>query len=205
MFDVQRSGRLATLALTACLLAAGCAALPVLAPAPAPAPPSLKARQAATSFSINGRIAARDTGDTKRGFSGGFSWDHKSDRDVVELLTPLGQIAARLTLTVAGADIELADGQHTTTRDPEQFLTRAIGIGMPLAALPYWMQAVAAPSAPVRAEADAIGRPAALWQNGWLIRYTEYADAGVDAYPTRIELSQGDTEARMIIADWKTP
>ena len=201
MSDVERTGRLAILALTACLLAAGCASLPGLAPASS----SLKARQAATSFSVSGRIAARDIGDTKRGFSGSFSWDHKSDRDVVELLTPLGQIAARLTLTVAGADIELADGQHTTTRDPEQFLMRVLGIGMPIAALPYWMQAVAVPSATVRAEADAIGRPAALWQNGWQIRYTEYADAGVDAYPTRIELSQGDIEARMIIADWKTP
>ena len=52
---------------------------------------------------------------------------------------------------------------------------------MPLLALPYWMQAVPVPSIASRAEADPVGRPSALSQSGWQIRYTEYADASSDA------------------------
>lgn len=185
--------------LLACALLAGCATRP-------PSIPALKAREVAKTFSVNGRIAARDTGDSKRGFSGGFSWDHRNGEDVVELLTPLGQIAARVTMRASGTtSIDLADGQRATTQEPEQYLSRALGINLPISALPYWMQAAPVPSLPVRAEADAIGRPAALWQSGWQIRYGEYADETLAAHPTRIDLVQGDVEAKMIISEWKTP
>ena len=177
---------------------AGCASLPSKVA-------TLKARDVAEIFTVSGRIAARDTGDSKRGFSGGFSWDHRPGEDVVELLTPLGQIAARITMRASGTSIELADGQRATTQDPEQYLSRALGISLPISALPYWMQAAPVPSVPVRSEADAAGRPAAIWQNGWQIRYGEYTSESLAAHPTRIDLVQGDVEAKMIISEWKTP
>jgi outer membrane lipoprotein LolB len=159
-------------------------------------------RPLATNFTATGRIAARASGDAKRGFSGGFAWTHGPAEDVVELLTPLGQIAARMTMTAAGAEIELPDGERTRTSDPEQFLSDALGVSLPVAALPHWLQAVPLARIPFHAEADAIGRPITLWQNGWQIQYTAYADETTGAYPTRIQLTQGDIEARMIISEW---
>ena len=167
--------------------------------------PPLAARKVAATFTVNGRIAVRETSEAKRGFSGGFVWVHKPGEDVVELLTPLGQIAARMTMTPAGADIELADGQRSRTADPERFLSQSLGVSLPLAALPYWMQAAPVPSVPSRAEADPAGRPVALWQNGWQIRFAAYADDTTQANPTRIDLRQGDVEARLIISEWKAP
>ena len=179
---------------------AGCATQPAT-------PAAFQAREIAPTFSVSGRIAARttDTGNARRGFSGGFTWAHKPGEDAIELLTPLGQIAARLMMTPTITRIELADGQRSTTDDPERFLGRALGINLPIAALPYWMQAAPVPSTPMRAEPDAIGRLEALWQNGWQIRYSQYSDAAANAYPTRIDLSQGDVEARIIISEWKSP
>lgn len=184
--------------LPACLVLAGCSTLPD----PSTLPTPLASRQLAANFTAAGRVAARATGDGKRGFSGGFAWTHRPAEDVVELLTPLGQIAARLTMTAAGAEIELSDGRRTFTSDPEQFLSDALGVTLPVAALSYWLQAVPLARVPFRAEGDAIGRPITLWQNGWQIQYTAYADETTGAYPTRMQLTQGDIEARMIISEW---
>ena len=199
----SRSIPFAALVVAVAVVLAACATQPAT-------PAAFQAREVASTFSVSGRIAARTTdtgsgGDARRGFSGGFTWAHKPGEDAIELLTPLGQIAARLTMTPSVTHIELADGQRATTDDPEQYLGRALGISLPIAALPYWMQAAPVPSTPMRAEPDPIGRLEALWQNGWQIRYSQYSDAAANAYPTRIELSQGDVEARIIISEWKSP
>lgn len=163
---------------------------------------ALAPRVLSSNFTAAGRVAARDTGDTRRGFSGGFSWTHRPAEDIVELLTPLGQIAARMTMTAAGADIELSDGSRTFAADPERFLADALGITLPVNALPYWLQALPVATSAFRAEADALGRPTTLWQNGWQIQYTEYADATAGSYPARMQLALGSVEARMIISEW---
>ena len=87
----------AAAALPAILFLAACSTLPGQPAAPS----ALAARPFVANFTAAGRVAARLTGDDKRGFSGGFNWTHQPAQDVVELLTPLGQIAARLTMTVA--------------------------------------------------------------------------------------------------------
>ena len=109
-----------------------------------------------------------------------------------------------MTLTRDGATVELSDGRTTQTADPEQFLSDAFGVPLPLAALPNWFQAVPISGKPYRAEADALGRPTILWQNGWQIQYTAYADETAGARPSRLQLNQGDVEARMIISEWST-
>jgi outer membrane lipoprotein LolB len=190
--------RVRTAALAAVVLLAACSTLSDQSTSLA----RLALRQPAENFTAAGRVAARVTGETNRGFSGGFVWTHRPAEDVVELMTPLGQIAARLTMTAAGAEIELADGRRSITSDPEQFLSEALGATLPVAALPRWLQAMPLARVPYRAEADAMGRPLTLWQNGWQIQYTAYSDETAGAYPTRMQLNQGDVEARMIVSEW---
>jgi outer membrane lipoprotein LolB len=185
------------------VVAGGCSTL--APPAPVAGAPNLANRPLAPSFTASGRVAARVTGDSARGFSGGFTWSHGTGGDTIELLTPLGQIAARMRVTPAGAEIETSDGRKTVADDPERFFAEVVGVGLPLAALPNWMQAVPLAATPFRAEADAKGRPVILWQSGWQIQYADYADDAIWARPTRLQLNQGDVEARMIIAEWSTP
>jgi outer membrane lipoprotein LolB len=193
-----RARRVRPAALAAFVVLGACSTLPEHSAPPTP----LAARPVAESFTASGRLAARVTGESNRGFSGGFAWTHRPSEDVIDLLTPLGQIAARLTVTTAGAEIELPDGRRTVTADPEQFLSESLGVRLPVAALPHWLQAVPLARLPYRAEADALGRPLTLWQNGWWIQFTDYSDQTPDAYPTRIQLNHGDIEARMIISTW---
>ena len=138
--------------LTSFVILAGCSTLSDQSTPPS----SLVFRPLAANFTAAGRVSARVTGDSKRGFSGGFAWTHRPAEDIVELLTPLGQIAARMTVTAAGADIELPDGRRTFTADPEQFLSDALGVTLPVVALPYWLQAVPIAKVPFRVEGDAL-------------------------------------------------
>jgi outer membrane lipoprotein LolB len=188
----------------AIVLAAGCSTLgsPLSGAPSTQSQSALAARPLATTFTAAGRVAARVSGASARGFSGGFSWAHRAADDTIELLTPLGQIAARINLTPAGATIELPDGTTTSTSDPEGFLTESFGVALPLAALPSWLQGVPVRGAPYRAEADAVGRPSTIWQNGWQIQYTEYSSDAPTARPTRIQLNQGNVDARMIVSEW---
>lgn len=179
-----------------------CSTVPIQSTAAATA---IKARALLTTFNVSGRIAARDVGEIKRGFSGGFSWNHTQTDDVVELLTPLGQIAARLTMTASGTTIELANGQRVTTGEPEAYVARVLGLRLPIRALPYWMQGAPVPGSAIRVEADSVGRLGLLWQDGWQIRYGDYASASFEANPTQIDLTQGDIEARILIDEWKGP
>ena len=191
----------AAVAGVATVVVSGCSTVPVQSAAAT----AIKPRALAATFNASGRIAVRDVGENKRGFSGGFSWNHTPTDDVVELLTPLGQIAARLTMTTTGTTIELADGQRASTAEPEAYLARVLGIRLPIRALPYWMQGAPVPGSSIGAEADSAGRLALLWQDGWQIRYGDYADESFDANPTRIDLAQGDIEARILIGEWKAP
>ena len=115
-------------ALAVGILCAGCSTLtPQIVPAA-----KLGPRPLAAAFTASGRVAARVTCEGSRGFSGGFSWVHRPGIDTIELLTPLGQIAARMTLTPAGATIEQSNGGTTQTANPEQFLSDNFGVSLPL-------------------------------------------------------------------------
>jgi outer membrane lipoprotein LolB len=199
-------GRLPTRGVLALCVAAGFAGgCSTLSPPSSVENTKLATRPLAASFTATGRVAARVTGDASRGFSGGFTWSHGAGVDTIEFLTPLGQIAARMHVTPSGAEVQTSDGRNTVADDPERFFSEAIGVALPLAALPNWMQAVPVAGTPYRAETDPIGRPAVLWQSGGQIQYTDYADDSVSARPTRLQLNQGNVEARMIIAEWSAP
>jgi outer membrane lipoprotein LolB len=188
---------------TALLLITGCASL--RSPSDTDREPRatvLAPRPLATSFTAAGRVAARVTGDNTRGFSGGFSWTRRPGGDTIELLSPLGQVAARMSVSESGAVIELSDGTRTNTADPEGFLSESFGVALPIAALPHWFQGVPLPGTSYRAEADSLGRPVTIWQNGWQIEYSDYASDTVTAQPRRLHLIQGDVDARMIISEW---
>lgn len=194
--------RACVFAICAVVAITGCSTLEPPSPA---GNPKLATRSVAERFTASGRVAARVTGDTSRGFSGGFTWTHGPGVDTIELLTPLGQIAARMRVTSSGAEVQTSDGRNTIAADPERFFSEAIGVALPLAALPNWMQAVPVAGTPYRAETDPFGRPAVLWQSGWQIQYTDYAGESISARPTRLQLNQGDVEARMIISEWSAP
>jgi outer membrane lipoprotein LolB len=186
----RRQGTVALL--LAALLATGCA---TQATAPQ-APPAQRTLHEA--FSLEGRLSASDG---ERAASGRLEWQHHDRGDAWTVLSPLGQIVARLERTPAGALLRTADGAHYAAASADELLPRVLGIDAPVERLPGWVQASPGPQADIRQRDDA-GRPALVIDAGWRIEYPDYASDDPAAPPRRIDLSRGDARLRLIIDRW---
>lgn len=155
-------------------------------------------RQAQPSFDLDGRLSATD-GD--RAASGRIEWKHDSQQDDWTAYSPLGQIVARLTSAPSGAELSLANGERHRAPGADRLLPALIGVDVPLARLPGWIQAAPQAGAEVR-RLDPEGRPATVIDQGWRIDYTEYTDTAAQALPRRIEISRGDARIRLVIDRW---
>ncbi|HMV93871.1 MAG TPA: outer membrane lipoprotein LolB, partial [Thauera aminoaromatica] len=85
--------------------------------------------------------------------------------------------------------------------DVDALLPEALGVDLPAARLPRWIQAAPAADAEVRI-LDAAGRPQLVFDQGWRIDYAGYADDTAAAAPQRLEISRGDARVRLIIDSW---
>lgn len=156
------------------------------------------ARAAVPAFELEGRIAATNG---ERAANGGILWTHSPTTDEWTVFSPLGQIVAQLVSTPRGARLLTADGEVRESDDARTLLPQVLGVSAPLDGLSYWVQASLRPGARVLA-VDAVGRPARITDEGWIVEYPEYRDAAPDARPRRIDASWGDTRIRLIIDEW---
>jgi len=155
-------------------------------------------RTVAPAFELEGRLAASDG---QRAGNGGLLWTHSPAIDEWTVMSPLGQIVAQLVSTPRGARLLTADGEVQEADDARTMLPRLLGVSAPLDGLAYWVQASLRPGARVLS-VDAVGRPARVSDEGWIIEYPEYRDASPHAPPRRIDASWGDTRIRLIIDQW---
>ena|SRR5690554_822102 len=183
--------------LCASLLLAGCATQPTSSPPDTPV--SAVPRPAFANFEFEGRIAARTAHDAANGT---LKWSRENLRDEWTLLSPLGQIVARINATPSGAVLRTADGKRVETPDVNALLPRVLGIAAPAEHLDAWLQGRAAPGAKVLV-LDELGRPVRIFDDGWTIEYPAYAGDEPDALPQRIEAQRDDVRLRIIADHWK--
>ena len=184
----QKAFRLLAL-LFAVLLLGACAGLPRTAGIE---------RSAAAAFDVAGRFSVHDG---NRGFAAHFDWQHRQDRDEWRFLSPLGQVLARLQRDAGGARLETADGRVQQHPSADVLIASLLGIELPLASLPGWLQAV--PVEPARvAEHDPVGRPRVIEQHGWRIEYRSYQDETPTALPQRLEAEWGQSRLSLLVDDW---
>ena len=96
---------------------------------------------------------------------------------------------------------EAADGSRREAANVDTLLPEVLGVDLPAARLPRWIQAAPDEDAEVRA-LDAGGRPLLVFDHGWRIDYPGYADDTAAAVPRRLEISRGDARVRLIIDSW---
>lgn len=177
-------------ALLLLLLLGGCATppLPVLPPAqPETAP-----------FALNGRISVRHDGARD---SAGLRWVHDASSDEVLLLNPLGQTAVRVYRDQQQATLD--DGErHFQEADVEALMTRVLGWSLQLDELHHWALGRAA-DGPALIERDALGRLKVLRQDGWEVRYLEYAEEKPDSLPKRMQLTRENLQVTLLMDEWQ--
>ncbi|MDR3086752.1 MAG: outer membrane lipoprotein LolB [Azoarcus sp.] len=180
-----------------CVFVAGCISNPSVPPGPV-------ARQAVGTFSLAARLSG---GDGEQSASGRLEWRRVPGFDRWTLLSPLGQIVARLVAGPEGAELMFSNGERryaaqTTDLLPELFPGLA-DLGLPPSRLAGWVQAAPSPDAEVRA-LDMIGRPARIIDEGWIVDYLDYRDASPEALPRLINISRGKFRLRLSIDQWET-
>lgn len=181
-----------TAALAIMLALSGCASTPQV-------PPSQVRAVVTDDWSLQGRIGIRTD---EQSLSGQIHWMHHSETDEMLLISPLGQVVARIVRDATGVTLEVPNQVPRHAADAESLTRAVLGYGLPLSGLAWWVQAHPAPGRAFEATRDALGRIAQLKQDGWVIDYLQYAD-DAPARPRKLLVVRPGLEIRLVTDSWK--
>lgn len=198
--------RNATLALT--LVLTGCAALQT-----PPVPPSVA--QAARTYhpilTAGGRLSVRYQGPNgPEILAGSYEWRQTPSDTRIELLSPLGQTLARITVVPDGATMQQAGQPPRTAEDVDALTAQTLGWPLPVAGLREWLQGFGVDAQGQRFVATPSTNTFTT-DDGWHVRYPAWQDDGTgSARPLRVDLARrtdqaGDVSIRIVLDTWQTP
>lgn len=166
------------------LALAACASL-----APSGAPVSVPA------FELAGRIAVHYQ---DRAFTSALRWKQAAGADELWLTAPLGQTIAHLESDAGGATLTGPDQKQYRAGSIESLTQSALGWRLPVNGMRYWVRGQAAPGMMLAAlETDGARRITRFLQDDWQVSFG-YA-AGDATRPSRIDLTNGDAQLRLVI------
>ena len=96
-------------------------------------------------------------------------------------------------VAIKGKDIDLV------TTEPARVLAARTGWRLPLDSLRWWALGLPAPQPKANITLDADGRALQISQADWVLRYSDYRSDTLPALPRRIEASQGEWSATLVL------
>lgn len=156
---------------------------------------------ALTVWRVSGKIALRSANASE---SARINWQQQEDNSRIKLNGPLG--IGAMDIESDGQTLVITQGKDVRILDvstPEAVFINT-GWELPLQALPYWLKGLPSPDFPIdeltlNAQGKNIER---LAQNGWLISYTQYADAGPLSLPAKVVAERDDMRLKLILQTW---
>ena len=151
-------------------------------------------------WTASGKIALRTA---EQAESASLLWQQVGEASHLRLSGPMGISAT--TIDSDGKQLEVRQGDdysRWSLDDPALGGERTWDL--PLRSLHHWLKGVPAPESPVESLVlDAAGQlPQTLQQLGWTIEYQQFSSFGDYLLPTRLEVSRGETWARILLRDW---
>ena len=187
-------------------LLGACSVAPVRPSAPAQADST---RAFHDSISVGGRLTVRYDQQGPQLLNGSFNWDQRRENTNVELLSPLGQIVARIELTPTRATFQRAGEAPQIAADADQLAATALGWPLPVSGLRDWLQGFVR-IAPGQRIAVNPATETAVDNDGWRIVYGDWSDAPAAGQlrPRRIDISRqtqyaGYVQIRIVIDNWQ--
>jgi outer membrane lipoprotein LolB len=182
------------------LFLSGCASVPLV---PITTASSNANQQAITQYQLAGRVSVAQG---ENGYFGNLLWKRNSDKHEIEILSPLGQVIARLYKNNGNYTLTTADQRVMQSTNSEQLMRDALGFSLPVGGLEHWVLGRASPNSAYDAKKSADGRIETLLQDGWNIVYAEYiqptnAVAGVGV-PRKITLRRADLIIKLVMDSW---
>ena len=156
-------------------------------------------RHPVAGFDLDGRASIKDG---ERSGAVSIYWEHRPQSDVIDFMSPLGQVLARLTGEAGGATLQMPDGERRRAVSAEILAEQLLGLRVPVARLRSWVQAVPGPRARLL-RSDEVGRPALIAEDGWVVEYLSYAGPDAGAPVRDMQAVWGELEVRLLIDDWQ--
>lgn len=200
--------RCAPLACAALALAlSGC----VIAP-PATLPSAEQARALRTyhdEIDIAGRLSVRYQQPDEQLITGSFKWVQRPGHLSVTLLSPFGQVVAKIEVDPGRASFQRSGQSPQYATDVDQLANQALGWPLPVSGLRAWLQGFASVNGnPVAASSE--GPTSITSADGWRINYAAWSPEGEGnrLRPRRIDLARatkeaGQVEMRIVIDGWQ--
>ena len=144
------------------------------------------------NIQLSGKISVRYEKDNKpQQLPGSFEWEQRGPHLRINLLSPLGQTLARITLDDNRAILEQEGQPPRYAQDLDQLLQNSLGWSLPAAGMRDWLQGFI-PQA--NGQHLALHRlDQTLEDNGWTLRYASWQEQS--DLPKRIELSRYTQQA----------
>lgn len=191
------------------LLAAGCTTVPT-----ATETQLHQARAYAGTALFSGRLSIRyEVNGTEQSSHGSFDWAQHQARTTVQLLSPLGQTVAVMTVTPDKATLTQANRGPKFAMDADTLIYDAIGWPMPINGLQNWLQGFSTDRNGKLFAVQPANDPVTITTpDGWQITYVSWENVSENdntLRPKRIDLSRNTKEAgtvaiRIVIDEWKT-
>ncbi len=140
------------------------------------------------SFTAEGRISLRR--DEQRDHVR-FRWEHAPQRDVVLLMSPLGQGLAELTRDAAGARLLRPHQPVLTAVTLAQLAERVVGAPLPLEALADWL----------RGAQPALSGTA----DGWQIAILDTSIFRQSRLARVLQARRDNEELKLVVESWEAP
>lgn len=187
------------------LLAAGCTTTPRVTDSQLQ-----QTRAYATTVTLDGRLSIQyEVNGIEQPSHGSFSWVQHDKHANVQLLSPLGQVVAVITIDPGKATLTQSNRTTKTASDPDTLIREVIGWPLPVNGLQDWLQGFVTDGSGKRVAVKASTEPVIVTtQDGWRITYATWApDSKNTLRPKRIDLSRKTTEAgtvsiRIVIDEW---
>ena len=138
----------------------------------------------------------------------GLNWQQRNLNNYqMQIKNPLtGAIIAKLDKTPQQVSLLSGDGKTYRDTDEERLLKRQSGVKLPLKGMQYWVRGLSSPQYKLdKLTLDAQGRPQAIYQAGWKISYSRYANNRFDAMPRKVVITRDKDNVylKMIAKQWQ--
>jgi len=138
---------------------------------------------------------------------GRFQWQQQGQRIDIDLMSPLGQTMAKLTITPNSATIQQTGKEIKVADNVAELTEQTLGWSLPVAGMRDWLQGFHRTTTHQRQ----IARPNENDQfdtEGWHIQYVSWQQNSVSDYPKRIDLTRTSPQLhqlslRIIIDQWE--
>lgn len=151
---------------------------------------------ALSAFRAEGKLAWNHAG---KGDSARFVWTYKDPQQRIDLLTPLGSVAATIRAEPGAVSLDTADSNFTAS-SLEALTLRIFEMQLPLTGMEYWAQGLPVPGTAYTEEMLPEGKR--ITQRGVVLDYPRWTTVNGRPLPEQVDVHDANVSLKLRIREW---